>query len=240
MPINENINQLLIKIGDHTISIHQTIIIWFAILIIVGSVLCYAGNKFKHADITKKPTKLMVVFEQLYGITKMVIGDNLSAKTWKYLPLMGTLMIVMVISNLVGLIGLQPPTSNVSVNLTLALLVFFMIHATNIKDYGIVGKLKAWCEPMVFLFPLNVIGDLSLPVSLTFRLFGNMLGGSILISMLYLLVESFLPFTGVLYVVTPFLHMYFDIFTAFIQTYIFFTLASFFLSEAIIIDEEKK
>ena len=239
MPINENINQLLIEFNGISISIHQTIIIWMGVLIFVGAILIFAGKQFKNADPSKPPTRTMIVFEQLYEFCVAVIGGNLHGKTSKYLPLMGTLMIVMVICNLLGLIGLQPPTSNVSVNLTLALLVFFIIHGTNIKDYGIKGKLKAWCEPMAFLFPLNVIGDLALPVSLTFRLFGNMLGGSILVSMLYMLIKSFLPFTGLMFAVTPFLHMYFDIFTAFIQTYIFFTLASFFLSEAIKLEDDK-
>ena len=239
MPVNENINQLLITINGITFSIHQTIIIWFGVLIFVGALLIFAGKQFKNADPSKPPTKTIIVFEQLYGLCVAMIGDNLKGRTAKYLPLMGTLSIIMVICNLLGLIGLQPPTSNVSVNLTLALLIFFLIHGTNIKDFGIIGKLKAWCEPMVFLFPLNVIGDLALPISLTFRLFGNMLGGSILVAMIYMLIKTFLPFTGILLTVTPFLHMYFDIFTAFIQTYIFFTLSSFFLSEAIKLEDEK-
>ena len=237
MPVNENINQLLINVGGYTISLHQTIIIWLCVLIFVGAILIFAGKQFKNADPSKPPTRTMVVFEQLYDLCVAVIGGNLHSKTAKYIPLMGTLMIVMVICNLLGLVGLQPPTSNVSVNLTLALLVFFIIHGTNIKDFGLKGKLKAWCEPMAFLFPLNVIGDLALPVSLTFRLFGNMLGGSILVSMLYMLIKSFLPYTTVMFIATPFLHMYFDIFTAFIQTYIFFTLASFFLSEGIKLED---
>ena len=238
MDINENINQIILNIGGLSISIHQTIIIWFTILIIVGAILIYAGNKFKNQDVTKAPCKTIIIFEQLFNMTSKVIGDNLNNKTWKYLPFMGTVMIIMVICNLVGLLGLQPPTSNVSVNLTLSLVVFFMIHITNIKDYGVKGKLKGWCEPMVILFPLNVLGDLALPISLTFRLFGNMLGGSILTMMLYMLIKNFLPFTGVLFLATPFVHMYFDIFTAFIQTYIFFTLASFFLSESIKLEDE--
>ena len=104
--------------------------------------------------------------------------------------------------------------------------------AESIRLHGIIGKLKGWCEPMAFLFPLNVIGDLAFPVSLTLRLFGNMLGGTIIVTLLYMLVKAFMPFTALMYVVTPFLHMYFDIFTAFMQTYIFFTLASYFLGES--------
>ncbi len=233
MEISEGINQIIFKIGDMYFSIHQTIFIWFGILIVIGGILIYAGKKFQQADPTKPPTKFIVVFEQLYDMCKGVIGENLNSTTFRYLPFMGTMMIVMVVSNLVGLIGLQPPTSNLSVNLTLALMVFFMIHGQNIKEVGIKGKLKAWCEPMAFLFPLNVIGDLAFPVALTFRLFGNILGGVIISSLIYVVVTAFMPFTGLMYIATPFLHMYFDIFSGVMQTYIFFTLASFFIGDAI-------
>lgn len=233
MEINENINQILFIIGDLKISIHQTIIIWICLLFVVAIILAKVGNIFKNADPKQPPSKTIVVFELLFDTCKGVIGENLNNTVWRYLPFMGTMLIVMVISNLLGLVGLQPPTSNFSVNLTLALMVFFLIHGTNIKEVGIKGKLKAWAEPMAFLFPLNVIGDLALPVSLSFRLFGNILGGSIISALLYSLIKTFMPFTGLMYIATPFLHMYFDIFAGVMQSYIFFTLASFFLGDAI-------
>ena len=233
----EELDGLLIQIGGVDLLIHQTILIWFAISAGVTGMLCWAGSKIKKADPTQAPQGAVLVFEQLAGLCSTVIGGNLKGKTWKYLPFMGTVMICMVISNLIGLLGLQPPTSNLSVNMTLALMMFFLIHSTDIKLHGILGKLKGWCEPLPFLFPLNVIGDLALPVSLTLRLFGNMLGGTVIVMLLYMLVKALLPFSVVLFAVTPFLHMYFDIFTAFMQTYIFFMLASFFLSEAISTDE---
>ena len=68
MPVNENINQLLINVGGYTISLHQTIIIWLCVLIFVGAILIFAGKQFKNADPSKPPTKTMVVFEQLYDL----------------------------------------------------------------------------------------------------------------------------------------------------------------------------
>ena len=199
---------------------------------VVGILLVWAGSRIRKADPTTEPRGVVLVFEVLAGLAKGVIGGNLNEKTWKYLPFMGTVMLCMVISNLAGLLGLQPPTSNLSVNATLSLMMVFLIHGTDIKLHGVKGKLKAWCEPLPFLFPLNVIGDLAFPLSLTLRLFGNMLGGTIIVTLLYGMIESMMPYTVVAFAVTPILHMYFDVFTAFMQTYIFFTLASFFLSEA--------
>lgn len=232
------VNELIIHIGDFKFEVHMTIIIWMVIGIFVTALLCWAGNKIKHADPTKAPTGVVLVFEQLADICMGVLKANLTNKTWKYLPFMGTVMIMMVISNLMGLIGLQAPTSNLTLDLVLVLMMIYLIHSTDIRLHGIVGKLKAWCEPIPFLFPLNVIGDLAFPVSLTLRLFGNMLGGTIIVTLLYLLLKSFLPYTGLMFAVTPFLHMYFDIFTAFMQTYIFFTLASYFLGESCDREEE--
>ncbi len=231
-------NELIIHIGDFMIELHMSVIIWMAIGLVVTILLCWAGSKFKKADPSKAPTGVVLVFEQLVHLCAGVLKANLTNKTWQYLPFMGTIMIMMVISNLMGLIGLQSPTSNLTLDAVLVILMFLTIHGTDIKLHGIIGKLKAWCEPVALLFPLNVIGDLAFPVSLTLRLFGNMLGGTIIVSLLYLLMKSLMPFSVVMYVVTPFLHMYFDIFTAFMQTYIFFTLASYFLGEACDREEE--
>lgn len=223
---------LLVHVGGYQFLIHQSIIIWLGVLILVGVLLVWAGSKIKKADPTAEPKGVVLVFEIIGELAKGVIGNNLNERTWKYLPFMGTVMICMVLSNLMGLLGLQPPTSNLSVNATLALMMVFLIHGTDIKIHGIKGKLKSLAEPMAFLFPLNVIGDLAFPLSLTLRLFGNMLGGTIIVTLLYSMIKSLMPFSAIAFVATPFLHMYFDIFTAFMQTYIFFTLASFFLSEA--------
>ncbi|MDF9825719.1 F-type H+-transporting ATPase subunit a [Breznakia sp. PF5-3] len=229
----DEINGLLITIGDFELVIHQSILIWLVICLFVTLLLVWAGSKIKKADPTKAPTGVVLVFEQVVNLCSMVVKGNLNEKTWKYLPFMGTIMIVMVISNLMGLLGLQPPTSNISVTITLTLMFIVLIHGSDIKLHGIKGKIKAWMEPMAGLFILNVIGDLATPISLTLRLFGNLLGGTIIISLLYFMIESLLPFSGVLFAVTPFLHMYFDIFTAFMQMYIFFTLTSFYLADAI-------
>lgn len=223
---------LLIRIGDFEWFIHQSIVIWIGVCIVVGIFLCFAGKKFKNADPTKAPKGALLIFEQLVSACSMVVGGNLNQKTWKYLPFLGTIMIVMVFSNLMGLIGLQTPTSNLSVCITLVIMMFLLIHGTDIKLHGIKGKFKAWLDPVPALLPLNIIGDLAFPVSLTLRLFGNMLGGTIIVALLYMLMKAFLPFTAAMYVVTPFLHMYFDMFTAFMQTYIFFMLATFFLGGA--------
>ena len=224
---------LLITTGKFQFLIHQSILIWFAILLFVGVMLCWAGGKIRKADPEKSPEGAVLVFEIIGSVAEGVIGGNLKGETWRYLPLYGTVMLCMVLSCLMGLLGLQPPTSNLSVNITITLIMIFLIHGTDIKRHGIKGKLKSLAQPMIFLFPLNVIGDLALPVSLTLRVFGNLLAGTIIVTLLYNMIGAIMPYGVLAYAVTPFLHMYFDIFTAFMQTYIFAMLTSFFLGDVI-------
>ena len=91
---------------------------------------------------------------------------------------------------------------------------------------------------MVLLTPLNVIGEFALPISLSMRLFGNILAGSIIMLLVYTVMKS-LSWAGIFgYIAAPLLHCYFDIFSGLIQTYIFFTLASFFLSQQVVDEED--
>lgn len=228
----------LIRIGSFELELQTGILVWLVVCTFVTILLVYGGSKLKKADPTKPPSGSVLIFESLVNMCMLVVKGNLNKLTWKYLPFMGTVMIVMVISNLMGLLGVQPPISNISVPLTLTLMFIILIHGSDIKENGIIGKFKNWLQPMPVLFPLNVIGDLALPVSLTLRQFGNLLGGTIIIALLYFAIGAVFPYSIPAFIVTPFLHMYFDIFAAFMQTYIFFTLTSFFLSDAIGIEQE--
>lgn len=229
---------ILIRIGDLQIELQQSILNWLFLCILFAIFFIWAGKKFEKADVRKAPSGIVLLAEMIVGLCTTIIGDNLKEKTNRYLPFMGTLVMMMAVSNLLGLLGLQPPTSNLSFNVTLALMMFFLIQYNGIKKGGVKARLKELTEPMWLLTPLNVIGELALPISLSMRLFGNILAGSIIMLLVYTMMQSFMPFGVLGYIATPFLHAYFDVFSGLIQTYIFFTLASFFLSEQVVEDEE--
>ena len=219
---------ILITVFGTTIELQQSILNWLILCVIFTIFFIVAGKKFEKADVRKAPDGILLLTEMITGLCTNIIGDNLKEKTRRYLPFMGTLIMMMAVSNLLGLIGLQPPTSNLSFNVTLALLMFFLIQYNGIKKGGLGARLKELTEPMWLLTPLNVIGELALPISLSMRLFGNILAGSIIMLLVYTMLKALLPFGILIYIATPFLHAYFDIFSGMIQTYIFFTLASFF------------
>jgi len=135
------------------------------------------------------------------------------------------------VSNISGIVGLRPPTADWATTFAFALATFLLIHIMGFRHRK--GKyLKSFFEPIFIFFPLNVIGELSKPVSLSFRLFGNVLSGMIVTTLLY---------TAPIYlrlVVPVVLHVYFDLFTGAIQTYIFCVLSLTFISTAATSTEE--
>ena len=231
----DNFDGIVIPLGNFNLEIHTSILVWLCLCIVIGIVLVIAGNKFKRADIHEAPSGMVLVFEQAINLILFIVENSLGKNTRKYLWFYGTLIILMFFSNISGLLGVQAPTSNLSVNIALAVTMWLIIQYYSWKNNGILGKLKGWCEPFFLLFPINVLGDCTLPISLSLRLFGNLLAGTIIMSLIYSLfslLQSILFGLGAaLFLVTPVLHAYFDIFSGFIQTYIFFTLSTFFLSQ---------
>ncbi len=230
------INGLVFRIDGKDYILQQAALVWLGLAILLAIFFFYASNKIKHADPTKAPKGIVYLSLELYNIVLFIIQGNLKKRTNKYLPLYGTLILMMVMANLIGLVGLQPPTSNLGINVTIALCMWLLIQGKALKDRGIVGRFKELLEPFWLLFPLNVIGESVLPLSLSMRLFGNILSGTIIMTMVYSLfslLNKVAIMLGVsIFLVTPILHMYFDIFSGLIQTYVFFTIASFFFGQA--------
>ena len=227
------ISALEIHFGSFTLEIQQSICVWLGLCILFSIFFIVAGKKIERADPTKASKGIVYVCEEALNLVLFVVKTNLRETTKKYIPLFGTLILMMLASNLIGLIGLQNPTSNVSFNATLAITMWLMIQGNAIKKGGLVARMKELTEPMVLLTPLNIIGELALPISLTMRLFGTILAGSIITMLVYTLIKLLMPWGVLGLAVTPFLHMYFDIFSGVIQTYIFFTLSSFFLGQQV-------
>lgn len=235
---SEHVSALEITIGSLHLEIHQSILVWLCICV-AGAIFFYVAGKYiDKQDPEKAPKGIVYISEEIYNLVIYTIGLNLREKTMHYLPIFGTVMLLMCASNLVGLLGVQNPTSNISFNATLAITVWLMIQTHGITKHGAWARFKELCEPFPLLLPLNIIGEMALPLSLTMRLFGNILAGVVISLLIYTLIKMILPWGFLMYAVTPFLHMYFDIFSGVIQTYIFFTLASFFLGEQVAPQED--
>lgn len=130
-----------------------------------------------------------VIIEQFIGMIDDVIGPE----GRRYLPLIGTLGLFILVCNLLGLVpGLIAPTGNLMTNAACALVVFFAYHYIGIRKQGLGHYLKHFMGPQPALAPLmvpiEIISHLARPLSLTLRLFGNMTGGHILLAIIFFLM----------------------------------------------------
>ena len=156
-------------------------------------------------------------------LDKMVYG-SMGSYGRKYLNYIGTLFVFIFISNISGLFGLRAPTADYVVTLPLGVMTFLIIQFNNIK-YNKFGAFTDLFKPIPVLFPINLIGELAVPFSLSLRLFGNVLSGTVMMSLIYSLLSKIaIGWPG-------FLHIYFDLFSGAIQTYVFCMLTMVFVTQ---------
>jgi len=175
-----------------------------------------------------RPGKLQHVFEAIYTFLRGEASDNIGHDGPKFLPFLGTLFIFILFCNLIGIIpGFESPTMTPSVPAGCAVLVFVYYNFMGFKQQGIFSYLKHFAGPMPVLAPLMVpielISHMARPLSLTIRLFANMLAGE----------KVTVVFLGLTYLVAPALFMGLHVFVSFLQAYIFVLLTMIYLSETV-------
>ncbi|MDR2572004.1 MAG: F0F1 ATP synthase subunit A [Oscillospiraceae bacterium] len=209
---------------------------WILMGILIGFAIFV---RIKVSTFKEVPTGFQNVIEALIetfeGYLKSTVGDKLMfLGNWFF-----TLFLFILLSNLSGLIpGMRPPTADWSMTFGLALVTFCLIQIMGVRyrkgQYikDLFAPLPWWCPIPLFL-PINVIGELARPISLSFRLFGNMLAGLIMMSLVYALTPIFTQF-----LIPSFLHAYFDLFSGVLQAYIFVTLSMTFVAGAAEVTQE--
>lgn len=170
------------------------------------------------------PSRFQVIGEllvsKLYELTEDAMGKEL-AKT--YSPMICALFMFLVLCNWIGIIPhMEEPTKDLNTTLSLGLLGFVLAHYVGIKTKGFKAYSKEYFQPMFFMMPLNLIGEVAKIVSISFRLFGNIMGGSIII-----LVVSYLTYSVVL---PPLLNAFFGFFVGAIQAFVFTMLTVVYIS----------
>ena len=158
--------------------------------VVMGILIVASVVATRHLELVPRGTQnfMEMLIEQLLSMLNDVIGDE----GRRYLPLIGTLGLFILTSNLLGLIpGLMAPTANMYTTLACALIVFLYYHYLGIRKQGFVGYLKHFCGPVpalaFLMFPIEVVSHLARVLSLSLRLFGNMFAGHILLGIIFLL-----------------------------------------------------
>lgn len=220
---------LNIALGKVNVEIGYPVIAQWVIMVIIIAAVLITVRGFKSV-----PNGKQVWVEMLYENVRNLVGDNMGEEYMNFIPFAGTLMIYMLPLNLTGLFGFKPPTTDYSVTLGMALISFIVINVVSIRRAGILGYVKGYTKPYAFMLPINLIERLIVPVSLSLRLFGNMLAGTIIVDLIY---RALAYFSSLLKLKIPMLqliipipfHVYFDIFDGVVQMIIFTMLTMIFI-----------
>lgn len=202
------------KIGSFPVDIEIEVIIQWVIILVL-SILAY----FLTRNLKRIPNKKQTVLEAIYGFIKNLIVQNMGDEYLSFIPYFGTLIIFLVFMNLTGLLGFSPPTNSISVTSALALISFLIIQANAIKKNGLGHYFLGYGHPYVAMLPLNIMERFILPVTLSLRLYGNMIAGVILIELVYKALAHLAVFSQI--GIPVIIHGYFDLFDGILQAYVF-------------------
>lgn len=215
-------------------TIHIEIQVELIFSLIIMAALCiffiYAGKKVMAADPLEKPHGVVLVcetgIEMIYNYMKSIMPSQFEKNYYPYFAMM---FVYLIVANLSGLIGFDAPTSNYSITLAITLITFALIQYNSFKKKGGLAYIKDLVWP-----PTNILSAVSPLISLSMRLFGNILSGTILMSLVYQFTgwvsALIIPFNFLGPVIAPVLHAYFDVFAGCIQTLVFVTLSSILIA----------
>ncbi len=201
---------------------HVSILIVDIVLLVL---FIAAKKKMKNPDEVPKGFQNVIelIVEMLDNMIKGSLGDN----AHKFANYIGSIFIFILISNISGVFGLRPPTADYGVTFPLGVLSFCIIQFNNVK-HNKLGAAKALLDPIPLFLPVNLIGEIAVPISLSLRLFGNVLSGTVMMALVYGLLPIFLRFGF-----PAVLHVYFDLFAGAIQTYVFCMLTMTYVNDKI-------
>jgi len=227
--------RIIIGFGDGSIFVTETVIFAIIIAIVMSVLALWMTNNMQ-----RQPKGKQVVAEFIVqGIYKLV-EDTMGKHNSNFAPYIGTLFIFLLFSNSLGIFGFRPVTADVNTAFALSLTTAFLMQYNGIRTMGFIGKIKHMGSPYPFMFPLKVIEELSFPISLGFRLFGNILGGAIVMALLFTSLETasealHLPIPLLQAVIPLPGNFFFDIFEPILQAFIFTMLTMVFISMEIVI-----
>ena len=198
-------------------------------------------------NIEKRPGKLQVITEKLVSMLYSLVEDTMGKHNSHFAPYIGTLFLSSIFGSLIGTTAIfRSTTGDLSVTLAWAIVTTGMVWYNNIKNFGFKAWLKGFTEPIWVMTPMNLVSEIAQPISMAFRHFGNVAGGSVLTALIYSalaaaskLLFGWLP-AHLLELAPPifqagipaFLSLYFDFFSGFVQAFVFCLLTMVYVAAA--------
>lgn len=205
----------------------------FIVVLVLLLFFIIGGSVFRKAKTI--PTGFQNVVEMVVELLDGIVGSTMGEKGKGFRNYIGVIFIFILFSNISGLLGLRPPTADYGVTLPLGLLTFTLVQVNKLRFNSIPSIWVDLCSPLPpwlpIWAPINVIGEVAVPISLSLRLFANVLSGTVMMALVYGLLQMFAM------VWPAALHVYFDIFSGAIQTYVFCMLTMTYISNAMGGDE---
>ena len=201
--------------------------ILIVMLVLMGFALA-ANRAMKHA--TEVPGTFQNIVELIVEMLDNMANGVMGKYGVRFRNYIGTIFIFILVSNISGLFGLRPPTADYGTTLALGLITFTIIHFVQFKHNSLKTIWIDMCSPLPpwlpIWFPINLISEIAVPISLSLRLFANVLSGTIMMALIYGLL-------GWIATIWPaVLHIYFDLFSGAIQTYVFCMLTMTYITNA--------
>ena len=195
----------------------------FVTWLIMAVVILLCAIFVRNLKVTN-PGKGQLLLETAVSGIYSFFEDILGEKGKRFIPYLMSVGIYIGIANLIGILGFKPPTKDINVTASLAILSIILFELSGVLAKGGRGWLKSFAEPMVVILPINILEIFIRPLSLCMRLFGNVLGSFVIMELLKMVVPAILPAV---------FSCYFDIFDGLIQAYVFVFLTALFIKEAI-------
>ena len=211
------------------------------------TILLMVASYFLTKKLSKRPGKAQVIVEKLISMLYGLVEDTMGKHNLVFAPYIGTIFLSSIVGTLIGMTQIfRSTTADLSVTLAWAIVTSLMVWYNNIKNFGLKAWLKGFTEPIVVMTPMNIVSEIAQPVSMAFRHFGNVAGGSVLTALIYgalaalsSLLFSWLP-EAVASVMPPVfqagipavLSIYFDLFSGFVQALVFSLLTMVYVAGA--------
>lgn len=163
------------------INITQTVVMSFLIMLTITVLCIWLGSGLKVRGISRKQAVAELAVTALIKFVRGNMGENFD----RYIPLVGTIFITSVVSNLISVLGFWSPTADLMTELGWALVVFVLITYHKIKSAGLGAYFKGFLDPIFVMAPINVLSELFTPISMACRHFGNILSGTVISALIY-------------------------------------------------------
>ena len=222
---------LSFDIGSVTINLTETVVVSWGIILCVTLFLLWLTKDLRTSNISKR----QVVAEWIVTTVRGMVEDTMGKHWSSFAPYIAALFTFSITGSLVSMLGLRSVTADFNAPLTWAMVTFVFIHGTNIRTHGFGGYLKGYVDPIPVMLPINILSEVATPVSMSLRHFGNVVSGMVITSLLYFALSAATKAIGVAFLtigIPAVASLYFDLFSGFMQAFVFIMLTMAYISNA--------